>query len=118
MHLLERMLAFDPGRRCSAEEALTHEYFADLQLPAPDEPGNKQQRQPTKHSSLIYIVTAIKTVISCQNTTWLMAGFHMTQKGLPVPCQAQGQRHDTVVFNCLTSASKFHDVHQVILGGL
>ncbi len=28
MHLLQRMLAFDPQRRMSAEEALTHEYFA------------------------------------------------------------------------------------------
>lgn len=31
VHLLERMLAFDPGRRCSGEEALAHEYFADLE---------------------------------------------------------------------------------------
>ena len=30
MHLLQRMLAFDPERRISAEEALTHEYFAPL----------------------------------------------------------------------------------------
>ena len=30
MHLLERLLAFDPERRCSAEEALQHEYFAHL----------------------------------------------------------------------------------------
>ena len=28
VHLLQRMLAFDPQRRMSAEEALTHEYFA------------------------------------------------------------------------------------------
>lgn len=27
MHLLSRLLAFDPSRRCSAEEALTHEYL-------------------------------------------------------------------------------------------
>ena len=47
VHLLERMLAFDPGRRCSAEEALTHEYFADLQLPAPDEPGKQVDQQNT-----------------------------------------------------------------------
>ncbi len=31
MHLLERLLAFDPDRRCSGEEALAHEYFADLE---------------------------------------------------------------------------------------
>lgn len=30
VHLLERLLAFDPERRCSAEEALAHEYFAHL----------------------------------------------------------------------------------------
>ena len=27
VHLLSRLLAFDPSRRCSAEEALTHEYL-------------------------------------------------------------------------------------------
>jgi hypothetical protein len=27
--LLARLLAFDPTRRCSPEEALAHEYFAD-----------------------------------------------------------------------------------------
>lgn len=27
VHLLSRLLAFDPARRCSAEEALTHEYL-------------------------------------------------------------------------------------------
>jgi serine/threonine protein kinase len=31
VHLLERLLAFDPDRRCSGEEALAHEYFADLE---------------------------------------------------------------------------------------
>ncbi|KAK9800305.1 hypothetical protein WJX73_009498 [Symbiochloris irregularis] len=30
VHLLERLLAFDPERRCSAEEALQHEYFSHL----------------------------------------------------------------------------------------
>lgn len=30
--LLARMLAFDPQRRCSAEEALAHEYFADVDV--------------------------------------------------------------------------------------
>ena len=38
VHLLERMLAFDPGRRCGGEEALAHEYFADLETPDAD-PG-------------------------------------------------------------------------------
>ena len=32
VHLLSRMLNFEPARRCSAEEALQHEYFADLEL--------------------------------------------------------------------------------------
>ena len=27
MHLLSRLLAFDPARRCSAEEGLAHEYL-------------------------------------------------------------------------------------------
>ncbi|CAL8464089.1 g3624 [Coccomyxa elongata] len=31
IHLLERMLAFDPDRRIGAEEALTHEYFTSLE---------------------------------------------------------------------------------------
>ncbi|KAI7839130.1 hypothetical protein COHA_007133 [Chlorella ohadii] len=30
--LLSRLLAFDPTRRCSPEEALAHEYFADLSV--------------------------------------------------------------------------------------
>lgn len=29
--LLARLLAFDPSRRCSAEEAECHEYFEDMQ---------------------------------------------------------------------------------------
>lgn len=32
VHLLSRMLNFEPARRCSAEEALQHEYFNDLEL--------------------------------------------------------------------------------------
>ncbi len=39
VHLLERMLAFDPDRRLSAEEALTHEYFTSLENSAIDELG-------------------------------------------------------------------------------
>jgi len=31
VHLLSRLLAFDPERRCSAEEALQHEYFSGLE---------------------------------------------------------------------------------------
>lgn len=31
MHLLGRLLAFDPARRCSAEEALTHEYLLSFE---------------------------------------------------------------------------------------
>ena len=40
VHLLERLLAFDPERRASADEALAHEYFAGMEseLPSPD-PG-------------------------------------------------------------------------------
>ena len=32
VHLLSRMLNFEPARRCSAEEALEHEYFNDLEI--------------------------------------------------------------------------------------
>jgi len=39
VHLLGRMLAFDPGRRISAEEALCHEYFAALESSAVSELG-------------------------------------------------------------------------------
>ena len=39
MHLLGRMLAFDPGRRISAEEALSHEYFAALESSAVSDLG-------------------------------------------------------------------------------
>jgi mitogen-activated protein kinase 1/3 len=28
--LVSRLLAFDPARRCSPEEALAHEYFSDI----------------------------------------------------------------------------------------
>lgn len=31
MDLLLRLLAFDPQRRCTAEEALLHEYLVDLE---------------------------------------------------------------------------------------
>ena len=31
MHLLSRLLAFDPERRCTAEEALQHEFFSGLE---------------------------------------------------------------------------------------
>ena len=39
VHLLERMLAFDPDRRLSAEEALTHEYFTSLENSAIEDLG-------------------------------------------------------------------------------
>ena len=39
VHLLGRMLAFDPGRRISAEEALSHEYFAALESSAVSDLG-------------------------------------------------------------------------------
>jgi hypothetical protein len=39
VHLLSRMLTFDPSRRCSAEEALAHEYFADLEAADGDDSG-------------------------------------------------------------------------------
>lgn len=37
LNLLERMLAFDPSKRCGVEEALEHPYFATLHDPE-DEP--------------------------------------------------------------------------------
>ena len=48
MHLLERLLAFDPERRCSAEEALAHEYFAHLDSSMHD---SSECRPGTGHSS-------------------------------------------------------------------
>ncbi len=39
IHLLERMLAFDPDRRIGAEEALTHEYFTSLETADLDDLG-------------------------------------------------------------------------------
>ena len=36
MHLLSRLLAFDPERRCTAEEALQHEYFVGLETDVPE----------------------------------------------------------------------------------
>lgn len=44
MHLLSRLLAFDPERRCTAEEALQHEYFVGLETAEPD----TGKRQPCK----------------------------------------------------------------------
>ena len=34
MHLLSRLLSFDPSRRCSAEEALAHEYLTAVEAQA------------------------------------------------------------------------------------
>lgn len=34
MDLLQRLLAFDPARRCGAEEALAHEYLSDIRVVA------------------------------------------------------------------------------------
>ena len=31
VHLLSRLLAFDPARRCPAEEALSHEYLGSFE---------------------------------------------------------------------------------------
>ena len=39
VHLLGRMLAFDPERRISAEEALAHEYFTALETSSIDDIG-------------------------------------------------------------------------------
>ena len=36
MHLLSRLLSFDPERRCTAEEALQHEYFVGLETDVPE----------------------------------------------------------------------------------
>lgn len=45
VHLLSRMLIFDPDRRCSAEEALAHEYFAGLE-PWEDDTSEGQPPAP------------------------------------------------------------------------
>lgn len=34
VHLLSRLLSFDPSRRCSAEEALAHEYLTAVEAQA------------------------------------------------------------------------------------
>lgn len=39
--LLQRLLAFDPARRCGAEEALAHEYLSDMRVVA----GQSEQVQ-------------------------------------------------------------------------
>ena len=39
MHLLSRLLSFDPERRCTAEEALQHEYFVGLETDVPEMGG-------------------------------------------------------------------------------
>ena len=59
MHLLGRMLAFDPGRRISAEEALCHEYFAALEASALNEMGGLP--------CLSTPPAAIKLVQACQH---------------------------------------------------
>ena len=47
VHLLGRMLAFDPGRRISAEEALSHEYFAALESSAVSDLGEFPFQNPS-----------------------------------------------------------------------
>ena len=47
MHLLGRMLDFDPSRRISAEEALCHEFFAALESSAASELGNTHGHFPS-----------------------------------------------------------------------
>ena len=51
MHLLGRMLDFDPSRRISAEEALCHEYFAALESSAVSELGNTHGEFPSRNVS-------------------------------------------------------------------
>lgn len=47
VHLLGRMLDFDPSRRISAEEALCHEYFAALESSAASELGDTHGDLPS-----------------------------------------------------------------------
>lgn len=54
MHLLSRLLAFDPSRRCSAEEALTHEYLhcfeaIDTQMGQPAYFSTVTMHDPSSH---------------------------------------------------------------------
>lgn len=60
MHLLSRLLAFDPGRRCSAEEALTHEYLHSF------EAIDTQMGQPAYFS--MFIVTDSSSLKQCSTT--------------------------------------------------
>ena len=54
VHLLSRLLAFDPSRRCSAEEALTHEYLhcfeaIDTQMGQPAHFSTFTMTDPSSH---------------------------------------------------------------------
>jgi len=54
VHLLSRLLAFDPARRCSAEEALTHEYLhcfeaIDTQMGQPAYFSTVTTHDPSSH---------------------------------------------------------------------
>ena len=49
VHLLSRLLSFDPSRRCNAEEALAHEYLTAVEAQAS---GNSEGGCNTQSSHL------------------------------------------------------------------
>ena len=50
--LLTRLLTFDPSRRCSAREAMSHEYFRPFWMPSKELSSNSDEAEFTSTSSL------------------------------------------------------------------
>jgi len=80
VHLLSRLLAFDPARRCSAEEALTHEYLHSF------EAIDTQMGQPAYFSTFImtdpgsHCGTEFDYCLHCINQTGYAADLSATQQ--------------------------------------